>query len=145
MQSVRKATHTKKRATLRPLRWHSTRPLSRRNLRHLRSLRFVRRNWLALAVIGLAAAGMADPAHAAQAGGGQMPWDTGLTNLKNDFTGLPAFAITLLAMATGFMGVIWHGEITEFTRRTSYMVFGGSALVFVAQVATALNITGAVV
>lgn len=110
-----------------------------------RSLRFVRRHWLPLALIGLAAVGAAGPAHAAQTTGGQMPWDTGLSNLKNDFTGLPAFAITILGMAAGYMGWMWHGEITEFTRKTSSFVFGGCALVLVGQLAAALGMAGAVV
>jgi type IV secretory pathway VirB2 component (pilin) len=83
-------------------------------------------------------------AHAATAGG-NLPWDTPLTTLRNDITGPVAFTISLLAMVACGAALVFGGEINEFVRRIIMLVLVASFIVGVTNLATALGITGAVV
>lgn len=108
-------------------------------------MRFVQKNWLPLAVMGLALLGTMHGAHAATAGGGNMPWDTPLTNFRNDLTGPTAFTLALLAFfVCGAMLVFGH-EIDAFVRKLMIVVMVAAFLVGVQNVAAAFGIAGALV
>jgi type IV secretory pathway VirB2 component (pilin) len=106
-----------------------------------------RRIWLALILVALIGAMVLHPlaAHAANAGGGALPWDTPLTTLRNDITGPVAFTISLLAMVACGAALVFGGEINEFVRRIIMLVLVASFIVGVTNLAGALGIAGAVV
>jgi type IV secretion system protein TrbC len=83
-------------------------------------------------------------AHAANAGGGGLPWDTPLQTLKNDITGPVAFTISLLAMVACGAALVFGGEIGEFIRRIIMLVLVISFIVGATNLASSLGITGAV-
>jgi type IV secretion system protein VirB2 len=76
---------------------------------------------------------------------GSLPWDTPLTTLKNDLTGPVAFTISLLAMVACGAALVFGGEINEFVRRIIMLVLVCAFIVGVTNLASALDITGAVV
>jgi type IV secretory pathway VirB2 component (pilin) len=86
-----------------------------------------------------------DMAHATSAGGGTMPWDTPLTNLKNDLTGPVAFTLSLLAFVVAGVALVFGGELSHFIRSIVIAVMVASLLAGIVNVASALGITGAVV
>jgi type IV secretion system protein VirB2 len=92
---------------------------------------------LALVVPGIA--------HAAGAGGGNMPWDTPLTNLLNDLTGPVAFTLSLLAIFVCGTTLIFGGEMAHFVRGLVVAVMVAALLTSIVNVASALGIAGAVV
>jgi type IV secretion system protein TrbC len=106
----------------------------------------LQRNWKA--ILGSVALGavLCHPnlAHAATAGG-NLPWDTPLTTLRNDITGPVAFTTSLLAMVACGAALVFGGEINEFVRRIIMLVLVASFIVGVTNLATALGITGAIV
>jgi type IV secretory pathway VirB2 component (pilin) len=107
---------------------------------------FIRRHWKPI-LGGLALGTVAchpNLAHAAAAGG-NLPWDTPLTTLRNDITGPVAFTISLLAMVACGAALVFGGEINEFVRRIIMLVLVASFIVGVTNLATALGITGAIV
>jgi type IV secretion system protein VirB2 len=106
-----------------------------------------RQDWLSPLVFTLIllAAIQPDAAQAAAAGGGNLPWDTPLTTLKNDITGPVAFTISLLAMVACGAALVFGGEIHEFVRRIIMLVLVASFIVGVTNLASGLGITGAVV
>ena len=106
---------------------------------------FLARNWLPLFVLGVAFIGTLHGVHAATAGGGNMPWDTPLTNLRTDITGPVAFTISLLAMVACGAALVFGGEINEFIRRIIMLVLVCAFIVGVTNLASALGIAGAVV
>jgi type IV secretory pathway VirB2 component (pilin) len=103
----------------------------------------LRRNWLPLLLIAVFFHSIA--AHAAAAGGGNLPWDTPLDTLKNDLTGPVAFTISLLAMVACGAALVFGGEINEFVRRIIMLVLVCAFIVGVSNLASALGITGAIV
>jgi type IV secretion system protein TrbC len=108
-------------------------------------MRFVRRHWFPLLVLGLALLGTEHSALAATAGGGGLPWDTPLTTLRNDITGPVAFTISLLAMVACGAALVFGGEINEFVRRIIMLVLVCAFIVGVTNLASALGIAGALV
>jgi type IV secretion system protein TrbC len=104
------------------------------------------RSWLPCLVLALAIAVSFHPiaAHAANAGG-NLPWDTPLTTLRNDITGPVAFTISLLAMVACGAALVFGGEINEFVRRIIMLVLVCAFIVGVTNLASALGITGAIV
>jgi type IV secretion system protein TrbC len=104
------------------------------------------RNWLPCLVLALVIAVSFYPiaAHAATAGG-NLPWDTPLTTLRNDITGPVAFTISLLAMVACGAALVFGGEINEFVRRIIMLVLVSAFIVGVTNLASALGITGAIV
>jgi len=110
-------------------------------------MRALRKHWLPLLVIGLAAATLVcpDAAHAASSGAGSLPWDAPLTTLKNDLTGPVAFTMSLLAMVACGAALVFGAEINEFVRRMIMLVMVCAFIVGVVNVASALGIAGAVV
>jgi len=105
------------------------------------------RSWLALVLLALVVLLTLHPdlAHAANAGGGALPWDGPLTTLKNDITGPVAFTLALLGMVAAGGALVFGGEINEFIRRIIMVVIVAAFIVAVTNVASALGITGAVV
>lgn len=106
----------------------------------------LRRNWLPFMLLVVMVAAYFHPvaAHAANAGG-NLPWDTPLTTLKNDITGPVAFTISLLAMVACGAALVFGGEVNEFIRRIIMLVLVCAFIVGVANLASALGIAGAVV
>jgi type IV secretion system protein VirB2 len=105
----------------------------------------LRRSWLPLLLLFLMLAAFhPDAAHASSAGG-SLPWDAPLTTLKNDITGPVAFTISLLAMVACGAALVFGGEINEFVRRIVMLVLVCAFIVGVANLASALGITGAIV
>lgn len=100
---------------------------------------------LAVLVLVMLLALHPDVAHAANAGGGALPWDAPLTTLKNDITGPVAFTLALLGMVAAGGVLVFGGEINEFIRRIIMVVIVAAFIVAVTNVASALGITGAVV
>jgi type IV secretory pathway VirB2 component (pilin) len=96
-------------------------------------------------LIVLAATVIPDVAHAAGAGGGAMPWDTPLTNLRNDLTGPVAFTLSLLAFVVAGVALVFGGELSHFIRSIVIAVMVASLLAGIVNVAAALGIAGAVV
>jgi type IV secretory pathway VirB2 component (pilin) len=86
-----------------------------------------------------------DLAHATSAGGGSMPWDTPLSNLKSDLTGPVAFTLSLLAFVVAGVALVFGGELAHFIRSIVIAVMVASLLAGIVNVASALGITGAVV
>jgi type IV secretion system protein TrbC len=85
-------------------------------------------------------------AHAAAAGGGgTMPWDTPLTNLRTDLTGSTATAISLIGIVAVFGVLIFGGEMNHFFRTLCYIILLVSVLVAGQNIITDLGITGATV
>ncbi|MCW3477675.1 TrbC/VirB2 family protein [Limobrevibacterium gyesilva] len=111
------------------------------------SIDALRQAWLPvlLLVLLIAVVWHPDPAHAASAGGGGLPWDTPLTTLKNDLTGPVAFTISLLAMVACGAALVFGGEINEFVRRIIMLVLVCAFIVGVTNLASALGISGAIV
>ncbi|MDA8252152.1 MAG: TrbC/VirB2 family protein [Rhodospirillales bacterium] len=107
----------------------------------------LRRNWLAVLLVALVGLVALHPivAHAANAGGGALPWDGPLTMLRNDITGPVAFTISLLAMVACGAALVFGGEINEFVRRIIMLVLVASFIVGVTNLASALGIAGAIV
>jgi type IV secretion system protein TrbC len=104
------------------------------------------RNWLPCLVLALVIAVSFYPiaAHAATAGG-NLPWDTPLTTLRNDITGPVAFTISLLTIVASGAALVFGGEINEFVRRIIMLVLVSAFIVGVTNLASALGITGAIV
>jgi len=107
----------------------------------------LRCTWLPFLLLSLVIGAALWPpaAHAAAAGGGNLPWDTPLTTLKNDLTGPVAFTISLLAMVACGAALVFGGEINEFVRRIIMLVLVCAFIVGVTNLAAALGITGAIV
>ena len=78
-------------------------------------------------------------------GGGNMPWNPFLTNLRDNLTGPTAGAVALIAFfALGFQ-LAWGGEMSDFARR---LIILGMVVAFLVGGAAGLNamgITGALV
>jgi type IV secretory pathway VirB2 component (pilin) len=104
-----------------------------------------RRLALVFAAAALVVLLLPDMAHATSAGGGTMPWDTPLTNLKNDLTGPVAFTLSLLAFVVAGVALVFGGELSHFIRSIVIAVMVASLLAGIVNVASALGITGAVV
>ena len=103
-----------------------------------------RRLALVFAAPALAAL-LPDIAHATSAGGGSMPLDTPLSNLKSDLTGPVAFTLSLLAFVVAGVALVFGGELAHFIRSIVIAVMVASLLAGIVNVASALGITGAVV
>jgi type IV secretion system protein VirB2 len=88
---------------------------------------------------------MPDMAHAAGAGGGGLPWDTGLTTLRNDITGPVAFTLCLFAFFCAGAALIFGGELNHFVRGVVMAVMVGAMMGGIVNVASALGIAGALV
>ena len=73
----------------------------------------------------------ASPAFAA-AGGGAMPWDTMLTQLQGDITGVVVTAGIIIAIAA--TGISWALGGGRFFEGTSRIVFGGAVAVGAATI-----------
>jgi type IV secretion system protein VirB2 len=86
-----------------------------------------------------------DIAHAAGTGGGNLPWDTPLTTLKNDLTGPTAFILSLLAIFVCGAALIFGGEMSHFVRGIVIAVMVAAVLTGITNFATALGLAGAVV
>jgi len=87
-----------------------------------------------------------DMAHAAGAGGGgNLPWDTPLQNLRQDLTGPVAFTLSLLAFFCAGVALVFGGEMSHFTRGMVISVMVCAMLTGIVNVASALGIAGAVV
>jgi type IV secretion system protein TrbC len=86
-----------------------------------------------------------DIAHAAGAGGGNMPWDTPLVTLRNDLTGPVAFTMSLLAFVVCGVALIFGGEMAHFIRGMVTAVMVAAMLTGIVNVAAALGIAWAVV
>jgi type IV secretion system protein TrbC len=104
-----------------------------------------RRMTLVFTLAALVVLLLPDIAHATSAGGGSMPWDTPLTNLKNDLTGPVAFTLSLLAFVVAGVALVFGGELAHFIRSIVIAVMVASLLAGIVNVASALGITGAVV
>ncbi len=103
-----------------------------------KSRAFFRRNWKPI-LGGIALGAVAchpNLAHAANAGGGALPWDTPLTTLRNDITGPVAFTISLLAMVACGAALVFGGEVNEFIRRLIMVVLVAAFLVGVTNLAS---------
>jgi type IV secretory pathway VirB2 component (pilin) len=106
----------------------------------------MRKMVIAAAIIALAAIIVPDVAHAAGAGGGgALPWDTPLTNLRNDLTGPVAFTLSLLAFVVAGVALVFGGELHHFIRSIVIAVMVASLLAGIVNVAAALGIAGATV
>jgi len=77
--------------------------------------------------------------------GGNLPWDTPLTTLKNDISGPVALAISLLGIIVCGAALIFGGEISEFIRRIIMVVLVIVVLVGANSLLTTLFQNGAVV
>lgn len=85
-------------------------------------------------------------AHAAAVGGGgTMPWDTALTNLRTDLTGPTAGALSLIGIVLVMGILIFGGELNIFGRSLCFLILTASVLVAGQSLLTALGITGATV
>lgn len=85
-------------------------------------------------------------AYAATAGGGgAMPWDTPLSNIKTDLTGTTAGYVSLIGAFCALVVIIWGGEIGHLVRVLCYIVFCASVLVGLASLYTQIGIAGATV
>ena len=54
--------------------------------------------------------------YSAGAGGGNLPWDTPLQNLRQDLTGPVAFTLSLIAFFVAGVALIFGGEMSHFVR-----------------------------
>ena len=86
------------------------------------------------------------PSFAANSGGGgRMPWNSFLTNLKDDLTGPTAGIVALIAFfALGYQ-LAWGGEMGDFARRLIILGMVVAFLVAGASGLSAMGITGALV
>ena len=104
--------------------------------------------WALLAVLGLLLVG-ASPAHAADAsasgGGGSLPWEGPIATLRKSISGPVAFGIALLGIIGCGAGLIWGGEVSEFLRRTIYLVLVLCLIVFANSLLTSQLFSGAIV
>lgn len=92
--------------------------------------------------------GAIHPAHAADAtegGGAGLPWEVPLGKLKKSVSGPVAFAIALMGIIACGSTLIWGGEVSEFTRRTVYVVLVVCMIVFANTMLTGALFSGAVV
>jgi type IV secretory pathway VirB2 component (pilin) len=107
---------------------------------------FLDRSWLPCLVLALAITVSFHPIAAqAATAGGNLPWDTPLTTLRNDITGPVAFTISLLAMVACGAALVFGGEINEFVRRIIMLVLVCAFIVGVTNLASSLGIAGAIV
>lgn len=77
-------------------------------------------------------------AELALAGTTGLPWETPLQTLQQSLTGPVAMVIAILAMAVAGAGLVFGGEMGDFTRRIMMVVLGISVLLLGAQLITVL-------
>lgn len=78
--------------------------------------------------------------------GPAMPWDSGLDKVVKNLTGKTALAIGVLAMFASAAGLVFGGEMSEFTRRMMLLVLVISLLVSGASLMNILfGVSGALV
>lgn len=103
------------------------------------------RRWLLFLLLVGASLALPHIAHAAAAGGGTMPWDSPLTNIKNDLTGPTAFILSLVGIFCCLVPMLWGSEINHVVRGVIVCIFIVSVLTGIASAATMFGIAGAVV
>lgn len=101
---------------------------------------------LFLVALGVLALVHPDAAFAAGAGGGTLPWDTGITTFRQDITGPWAYSVSLLLLAISGVSLYRaDGEMSGFVRGMIGVVMVCALLVLAQNAAEALGIAGAVV
>lgn len=78
-------------------------------------------------------------------GGGNMPWDTPLNNLKQDISGPWAAAISLISAGVIIGVLVFGGELPDWGRRMVFLICGISCLVGLATLFTGMGMAGAVI
>lgn len=87
-----------------------------------------------------------DLAHASTSGGSDaLPWESPLTKFVNSLKGPVAFVISLCALMACFYQLMWGGEMSEFSRKSIFVVMGISGLAFATSLLSNLFGLGAVV
>ena len=82
----------------------------------------------------------------ASTGGGGMPWESGVTTLKDSLTGPVAVGIVLIGIvATGATLIFAGGEIQGFIQKLVYIVLVGSIILGSAQLVMAFWGTSALI
>ena len=84
-------------------------------------------------------------AHAGSSGSSGLPWEAPLDKIVKSLTGPVALGISILGMAAAGCGLVFGGELSDFTKKSvmlvlaiSFLVFGGSFLTTVFGISGAL-------
>lgn len=106
----------------------------------------LRRNAPALAVCGIAAVAVLLPEIALAGSAQGLPWEGGLTKLKDSLTGPVAMVVSLLALVGCFIGLAFGGEMNDFLRKAIMVVMAISGVVGASSIMSVVfNASGAVV
>ena len=71
-----------------------------------------------------------------------LPWEDGLTTLKNSITGPGASVISLMAIVASGVGLVFGGEFSGFVKTLLYIVLVVSVIVGAANILALVNSSG---
>ncbi|WP_442765600.1 TrbC/VirB2 family protein [Sulfurospirillum cavolei] len=71
-----------------------------------------------------------------------LPWEDGLTTLKNSITGPVASVISLMAIVASGVGLVFGGEFSGFVKTLLYIVLVVSVIVGAANILALVNSSG---
>lgn len=74
-----------------------------------------------------------------------MPWESGLTKIKNSLTGPVAGIIAVIALAAAGWQLVWGGEMSDFSRKLLMAIMAIALLVGGASLIELLFGSGAVI
>lgn len=81
----------------------------------------------------------------ASTGGGGMPWEGPLQQLKASLTGPVAFAIAILGILATGAALIWGGEISGFIKSIIYVILVVSVVIFANNFLSMFGVSGALI
>jgi len=84
-----------------------------------------------------------DFAHASKGSG--MPYEDGLTKIKESLTGPYALIVSIAAVIGAFVGLIFGGDLNGFIKTLLFIVIGVAVIVNAASLISLLGSTGAMI
>ena len=87
----------------------------------------------------------ATDAHAAAAGGGGLPYEDWLTNIRNSITGPVAFTISIIAIVAAGAMLIFGGDMNGFMKTLVFIVLVLGFVIAAQNTLRAVTGTGAVI
>ena len=78
--------------------------------------------------------------NATQLGGGDMPWEGPLVQIRNALTGGAAKALAVIAMAVAGGMLAFGGELSEFAKRICMVVIAAATMIFAGGIMSAAGL-----
>ena len=108
------------------------------NVRKMRNICMICRGLLIILGIACLIGCMDASAAFASGGSGGMPWESGLSKVKDSITGPTATLLALVAIVGAIAALLWGGDITGFTRTAAFLALGIGVLVMADKLLSAM-------